>query len=93
MLKNPGPSQKSGFDSLNLVGSPPLDDIAAFTFCCPNGRPYRAWGHPYSTVFCLVIWSIVTLFQAITEPETALFAVVMVAVSWPVYRYLVKSRS
>jgi APA family basic amino acid/polyamine antiporter len=55
----------------------------------PDGkRPYRAWGHPYSTFVCLIGWTIVTLFQAYVERETALYAVAMVAVSWPVYRYL-----
>ena len=53
-------------------------------------RPYRAWGHPYSTIACLIGWTIVTLFQAYAERETALYAVAMVAVSWPVYRYLVR---
>jgi APA family basic amino acid/polyamine antiporter len=51
-------------------------------------RPYRAWGHPYSTIVCLAGWTIITLFQAYVERETALYAVVMVAVSWPVYLYL-----
>lgn len=54
-------------------------------------RPVRAWGHPYSTVFCLVAWTIITLFQAYVERETALYAVAMVAVSWPVYRFLARS--
>jgi APA family basic amino acid/polyamine antiporter len=53
-------------------------------------RPYRAWGHPYSTIVCLVGWTIVTLFQAYAERETALYAVAMVAVSWPVYLYLAR---
>ncbi len=53
-------------------------------------RPYRAWGHPYSTIVCLIGWTIVTLFQAYAERETAMYAVAMVAVSWPVYRYLVR---
>ena len=57
----------------------------------PDGeRPYRAWGHPYSTIMCLVGWTIVTSFQAYAERETALYAVAMVAVSWPVYRYLAR---
>ena len=55
-------------------------------------RPYRAWGHPYSTIVCLVGWTIVTLFQAYVERETALYAVAMVAVSWPVYQYLTRKR-
>ena len=53
-------------------------------------RPYRAWGHPYSTVVCLIGWTLITLFQAYAERETALYAVAMVAVSWPVYQYLVR---
>ena len=53
-------------------------------------RPYRAWGHPYTTIVCLIGWTIVTLFQAYAEKETALYAVAMVAVSWPVYRYLAR---
>jgi APA family basic amino acid/polyamine antiporter len=53
-------------------------------------RPYRAWGHPYSTIVCLTGWTIVTLFQGYVERETALYAVAMVAVSWPVYRYLAR---
>ena len=53
-------------------------------------RPYRAWGHPYSTIVCLIGWTIVTLFQAYAERETALYAVAMVAVSWPVYRYIAR---
>jgi APA family basic amino acid/polyamine antiporter len=57
----------------------------------PDGeRPYRAWGHPYSTFVCLTGWTIVTLFQAYVERETALYAVAMIAVSWPVYRYLTR---
>ena len=54
-------------------------------------RPYRAWGHPYSTIFCLAAWTVITLFQAYVERETAVYAVLMVAVSWPVYRYLARS--
>ncbi len=53
-------------------------------------RPYRAWGHPYSTIVCLIGWTIVTLFQAYVERETALYAVAMVAVSWPVYQYIAR---
>ncbi len=51
-------------------------------------RPYRAWGHPYSTVLCLVGWLLITLFQGYAERETAIYAVLMIAASWPVYRYV-----
>ena len=51
-------------------------------------RPYEAWGHPYSTVACLLGWVILTSFQAYLERDTAIYAVIMAAVSWPVYHYL-----
>ena len=51
-------------------------------------RPYEAWGHPYSTVVCLVGWVIITSFQGYAERDTALYAAAMAAFSWPVYRYL-----
>jgi APA family basic amino acid/polyamine antiporter len=57
----------------------------------PDGdRPYVAWAHPYSTIACLIGWTVVTLFQAYVERETALYAVALIAVSWPVYRYLTR---
>jgi APA family basic amino acid/polyamine antiporter len=56
-------------------------------------RPYRAWGHPYSTVVCLVGWTLITAFQAFAERETAVYAVAMVAVSWPVYWYVTRRTS
>ena len=55
-----------------------------------SDRPYRAWGHPYSTIACLLGWTLITLFQAYAERETAVYAVAMVAVSWPVYWYLTR---
>jgi hypothetical protein len=33
------------------------------------------------------------LYEAVAEIETAAYAAIMVAISWPVYRYLVRSRS
>jgi len=51
-------------------------------------RPYRAWGHPYSTAVCLLGWTIITGFQAVAERETAVYALAMVAIAWPVYWYL-----
>jgi APA family basic amino acid/polyamine antiporter len=56
-------------------------------------RPYRAWGHPWSTYTCLLGWLLLALFQAVTEIETAAYAATMVAISWPVYRALVRRGS
>ncbi len=56
-------------------------------------RPYRAWGHPWSTYTCLVGCILLTLFEAVAQIETGVYAAVFVAISWPVYRYLVRSES
>jgi len=56
-------------------------------------RPYRAWGHPWSTYTCLLGWLLIALFQAVAEIETAAYAAIMVAISWPVYRLLIRSGS
>jgi len=56
-------------------------------------RPYRAWGHPWSTGTCLLGWLLIALFQAVAEIDTAAYAAVMVAISWPVYRALVRRGS
>ena len=57
----------------------------------PNAeRPYRAWGHPYSTGLCFFGWLIITVFQAYIERETAIYAAIMIAISWPIYRYLTR---
>ncbi|MCP5120304.1 MAG: hypothetical protein GY953_56635 [bacterium] len=58
-----------------------------------TARPYRAWGHPWSTVACLLGWLFIGLFQAVAEIETAAYAAIMMAISWPVYRALVRRGS
>jgi APA family basic amino acid/polyamine antiporter len=54
-------------------------------------RPYRAWGHPWSTFFSLLGWLLIAVFQAVSEIDAAVYAAIMVAISWPVYRILVRS--
>lgn len=56
-------------------------------------RPYRAWGHPFSTAACLVGWTLIVAYQTVAEWQTALYAVALVAVAWPVYRYLTRHRA
>jgi APA family basic amino acid/polyamine antiporter len=56
-------------------------------------RPYRAWGHPWSTYTCLIGWIFIALFQVGVEIVTAAYAAIFVAISWPVYRAIVRSRS
>jgi APA family basic amino acid/polyamine antiporter len=55
-------------------------------------RPYRAWGHPYTTVLCIFGWLLITGFIAYTAPESAVSAVIMTAISLPVYFALLKLR-
>jgi APA family basic amino acid/polyamine antiporter len=56
-------------------------------------RPYLAWGHPWSTYTCLLGWLVLALFQAAAQFHTAVYAAIMVAISWPVYRALVRRGS
>jgi APA family basic amino acid/polyamine antiporter len=56
-------------------------------------RPYRAWGHPWSTYTCLFGWILIALFQVGVEIDTAAYAAIFVAISWPVYRVLMRSGS
>ena len=56
-------------------------------------RPYRAWGHPWSTYTCLVGSILIALFEAVAQIDTAAYAAIFVAISWPVYRAIVRSRS
>ena len=56
-------------------------------------RPYRIWGHPWSTYICLLGWLLVGLYDAVAEFKTAGYALVFVVISWPVYRVLKRSGS
>ena len=56
-------------------------------------RPYRAWGHPWSTYICLIGCIFLTLFEVVAQINTAVYAVIFVALSWPIYRYILRSRS
>lgn len=56
-------------------------------------RPYRAWGHPYTTWVGIIGWASVTVFMAVSAPESTLSAAAMVAISFPVYYSLKKHRS
>jgi len=56
-------------------------------------RPYRAWGHPWSTYTCLFGWILIALFQVGVEIDTAAYVAILVAISWPVYWFLMRSGS
>jgi APA family basic amino acid/polyamine antiporter len=54
-------------------------------------RPFRAWAHPWTTYLCLIVWLMIGLYDAYAEMEYTAYGVVMIAASWPVYRYLTRS--
>jgi len=56
-------------------------------------RPFLAWGHPYTTWMGIIGWASVSVFMAVSAPESAFSAVTMVAVSIPVYFALAKYRA
>jgi len=56
-------------------------------------RPFRAWGHPYTTWLGIIGWASVSVFMAVSAPESAFSAAAMVAVSIPVYFALAKYRA
>jgi len=56
-------------------------------------RPYRAWGHPWSTIICLLGWIFLTLFESIVEIQTVLYALIMIVISWPVFKYITRSKT
>jgi APA family basic amino acid/polyamine antiporter len=56
-------------------------------------RPFRAWAHPWSTYLCLIVWLMIGLYDAYAEMTYTAYGVVMIAASWPVYRYLTRSKS
>ncbi len=48
-------------------------------------RPHRAWGHPWTTVFCLLGWLAIAVVMAAAAPNSAMSAALMTAVSIPIY--------
>lgn len=58
-----------------------------------SDRPYRAWGHPWTTILCIAGWTSVTVFLGVAAPESALSAIIMTAVSIPAYLVLSRRRN
>src|SRR5690606_14617340 len=48
-------------------------------------RPWRAWGHPWSTVLCLLAWMLIAVIMAVGAPDSAISAALLTTVSIPVY--------
>ena len=53
-------------------------------------RPYRAWGHPWTTGL-MVVGSVAFLAGSVwSDRQNGLIALALAAVSWPVYRLLIR---
>ena len=55
-------------------------------------RPYRAWGYPWTTGLALVGSLVFLLGAIVSDPKNSLYALGLLAVSYPVFR-LIKSLS
>lgn len=55
-------------------------------------RPFKAWGFPYTGLFCAAGWSAVAVYVAVTSPESTFYAAVLVVVSAPAYLWLKRRR-
>jgi len=56
-------------------------------------RPYRAWGHPYTTWLGITGWFLMSIFMVVSAPQSAVSAAAMIAVSVPVYYGLTRYRA
>jgi len=55
-------------------------------------RPFRAWGFPLTGVVCALGWLAIGLFVTYTNPESALYGLLLVLISAPVYLWLQRHR-
>lgn len=55
-------------------------------------RPYRAWGHPYTTGLALIASVLFLIGAAASDPRNSLYAGGLLVLSYPVYLLLRKKR-
>lgn len=53
-------------------------------------RPYRAWGYPYTTVICLLIYSAFLIGFCFSDRKSAIIMLCIIILSLPLYFGLVK---
>lgn len=53
-------------------------------------RPYRAWGYPFTTAFMLLVSAAFMIAAVVADPRNSTYAILMIAVSYPIYRALRK---
>ena len=55
-------------------------------------RPFKAWGFPATGVICALGWTVIALFVAVSNPESAISGAALVIISAPVYLWLRRYR-
>ena len=55
-------------------------------------RPFKAWGFPATGIICAVVWTAIVIFVAFSDPMSALYGLVLVGISIPVYLWLRRVR-
>jgi APA family basic amino acid/polyamine antiporter len=55
-------------------------------------RPYRAWAHPWSTGFVLIVSLAFMVGTLITDTRNSLISIALLLISYPIFRVLVRRR-
>jgi basic amino acid/polyamine antiporter, APA family len=56
-------------------------------------RPFKAWGHPWSTLFVLIASAGFLVGSVISDLKHSLFTLVLIAVNYPIYYFWIKRRA
>jgi APA family basic amino acid/polyamine antiporter len=56
-------------------------------------RPYRAWGHPYTTGIALIASVVFLIGAAASDPRTSAYAIGLLILSYPVYLFIRRKAS
>lgn len=51
-------------------------------------RPFRSWGHPWTTAIVLLGSFAFFIGAIVADPRHSLYALVLLALTWPLYRFL-----
>jgi APA family basic amino acid/polyamine antiporter len=54
-------------------------------------RPYRAWGHPWTTGLALAGYLAFLVGQVVGDTRNSLWSLGLLALSWPVFRWVKRS--
>ena len=55
-------------------------------------RPYRAWAHPWSTGFVLIVSLAFMIGALITDTRNSLISIALLLISYPIFRVLIRRR-